>query len=75
MSDPTPTAPAPEARETSGPRGEDRQVVGVKFSPTGRVIDCDSGSSVSPSPMKHQTLRSVLGISPRASRYFQLRAW
>jgi cell fate regulator YaaT (PSP1 superfamily) len=34
------------AREVSGPRGEDRQVVGVRFSPTGRVIDYDSGSMV-----------------------------
>jgi cell fate regulator YaaT (PSP1 superfamily) len=44
MSDPIPAAPM--AREASGPRGEDRQVVGVKFSPTGRVIDCDSGNLV-----------------------------
>ena len=46
MSSPTPNAPAPAAREASGPHGEERQVVGVKFSPTGRVIDCDSGSLV-----------------------------
>ena len=41
----------------------------------GLIPPSDSGSSDSPSPMKHQTLRSLCGISPRFSRYCQKCAW
>lgn len=46
MNDSPPNASTPVAREASGPRGDERQVVGVRFSPTGRIIDCDSGNLV-----------------------------
>lgn len=46
MSDTPLNVPTPVAREASGPRSDERQVVGVKFTPTGRVIDCDSGNLV-----------------------------
>ena len=38
--------PAPRPSDQSGPRTDGRNVVGVKYTPTGRIIDCDSGSQV-----------------------------
>ena len=38
-------------------------------------VEQDVGSSVSPSPRKHHTLRSLFGIRPRDSRYLNARAW
>jgi len=35
----------------------------------------DSGSSISPSPMKAQTLRPVASTMPRSCMYFMKRAW
>src|SRR4249919_2180573 len=43
--------------------------------PASEIAPSDPGSSVSPSPRKHQILRSDFGIRPRPSRYFQKRAW
>ncbi|MCY1235797.1 hypothetical protein D9M72_484260 [compost metagenome] len=39
------------------------------------IAPSDSGSSVSPSPRKAQTLRSPALARPRLSRYFMKRAW
>ena len=35
----------------------------------------DSGSSISPSPMKAHTLRPSVSTRPRLWRYFMNRAW
>jgi len=35
----------------------------------------DSGSSISPSPMKAHTLRPSVSTRPRSCRYFMNRAW
>ena len=39
------------------------------------IAPIDSGSSISPSPQKHQTLRPSVVAKPRSSRYFMNRAW
>jgi cell fate regulator YaaT (PSP1 superfamily) len=43
---PAPPSRRPTPREVSAPRSEERNVVGVKYNPAGRAIDCDSGSLV-----------------------------
>ena len=43
--------------------------------PASDMAPSDSGSSVSPSPRKHQTLRSEVSAMPRWCRYFKKRAW
>ena len=53
--------------EASGHRGE-------RFAAR-EIEPRDSGSSISPSPMKAHTLRPVASIRPRALRYFMKRAW
>src|SRR5262249_19756348 len=39
------------------------------------IAPIDSGSSISPSPQKHQTLRPSVFTMPRSCRYFMNRAW
>jgi len=41
---PAPPAPRPTPHDQPGLRPEERNVVGVKYAPTGRTIDCDAGS-------------------------------
>jgi len=41
-----PVPPAPRPADQSSPRTDVRNVVGVKYAPTGRTIDCDSGTLV-----------------------------
>ncbi|MNN24232.1 hypothetical protein D3C81_1376580 [compost metagenome] len=43
--------------------------------PAREMAPRDSGSSHSPSPMKHQTFCLPAGMKPRLSRYFMKRAW
>ena len=43
---PAPPSPRPAERDPSAQRTEERSVAGVKYAPTGRTIDCDSGSLV-----------------------------
>ena len=39
------------------------------------IAPIDSGSSISPSPQKHHTLRPSVLAWPRSCRYFMNRAW
>ena len=43
---PAPPPPRPAGRDQPVPRPEERNVVGVKYTPTGPTIDCDSGTLV-----------------------------
>ena len=54
---------------------DEDQVVELLARPERQRARAISGSSVSPSPRKAQTLRGVFGMMPRFSRYRMKRAW
>ncbi len=53
---------------------DDEDQVVEPFAPRQREAPSDSGSSISPSPVKAQTLRSSVSAKPRWWRYFRNRA-